>query len=72
LPEAADVKLAKVIVLDEFLDRVSALYAEGIMEFLRGVNEQLGVGIVFVSHRPEYREYVHKVISVRAGSVEKA
>lgn len=63
--------LARVIVLDEVLDRVSSNYAEGLMELLRESVEQLGFKYLIVSHRPEYVDFADQVLWVQQGKVEK-
>ena len=63
-------KLLRLVIIDEGLDRLSGGYSEGLFEFLRSVVDSWGFTFLVVSHRPEYRELVDRVYDVEHGKVK--
>ena len=63
-------KLARVMVLDEVLDKVSSKYADGLFEFLHETVEQLKFDYLVISHRPEYFELADQLLTMKHGALE--
>jgi putative ABC transport system ATP-binding protein len=61
----------KILLADEPCATLDSESAEAILRLLTKLNKELGQTIVMVSHEPEDKKYVERVIYLRDGLIEK-
>ena len=61
----------KILFADEPCANLDSESSETILELLKNLNKELGQTIVMVTHEPEDRKYVERVIWLKDGSIEK-
>lgn len=60
-----------VLLADEPTGNLDSHTSHEIMELLTGLNRNMGITVLMVTHEPEMAEYAHRVIHFRDGRVDR-
>lgn len=64
-------KVAKVVVLDEALTKLSEFYMSRLMEFLKRLSDELGFIFILVTHEQRVMAFADKQFFVNKGEIEE-